>query len=288
MTLIEIKDEMAPELDVYSRLTGAELRSKKDPSQGIFIAESPMVIEVALKMGYTPISLLTDKRLMEIGGVERVVGAVRNLDVPIYTAERDLLTSITGFELTRGALAAFKRPAPKSPEEVTRGAERIAVLENITDSTNVGAIFRSAAALGIDAVLTTPSCCDPLSRRAVRVSMGTVLQVPFAEIGTSPAVWQERGTDILRELGFKSAALALTNRSVSISDSALDAEDRLALILGTEGNGLYDSTINSADYTVKIPMFHGVDSLNVGAAAAVAFWQLSARKKESEADRGEK
>ena len=172
--------------------------------------------------------------------------------------------------------------------KVTKGAKRIAVLENVTDATNVGAIFRSAAALGIDAVLTTPSCCDPLSRRAVRVSMGTVLQVPFAEIGGTPSEWQEHGTDILRELGFKSAALALTDRSVSITDATLDSEERLALILGTEGAGLYKSTISSADYTVKIPMFHGVDSLNVGAAAAVAFWQLSARKKEKDADlRGE-
>ena len=288
MTIIEITDRAAPELDVYSRLTGAELRSKKAPENGIFIAESPMVIEVALKMGYTLLSLLTDKRLLGIGGVERVVERVRDLDIPIYTAERELLTSITGFELTRGALAAFRRPTPKAAGEVTRGACRIAVLENVTDATNIGAIFRSAAALGIDAVLTTPSCCDPLSRRAVRVSMGTVLQVPFATVGESPAEWQERGTDILRELGFKSAALALTDRSVSISNAALDSEERLALILGTEGDGLYKSTIKGADYTVKIPMFHGVDSLNVGAAAAVAFWQLSARKKEAEADkRGE-
>ena len=285
MTLIEIKDEGAHELDVYSRLTGAELRSKKDPSQGVFIAESPMVIEVALKMGYKPLSLLTDKRLLEIGGVERVVEKLRDTDVPIYTADRELLSSITGFELTRGALAAFSRPEPRSAEEVTRGAKRIAVLENVTDATNVGAIFRSAAALGIDAVLTTPSCCDPLSRRAVRVSMGTVLQVPFAEIGKSPDDWRQNGAELLRSLGFKSAALALTDRSVSISDRALDSEDRLALILGTEGDGLYKSTIDSADYTVMIPMFHGVDSLNVGAAAAVAFWQLSARRKEAEADR---
>ena len=288
MTLIEIKDEAAPELDVYSRLTGAELRSKKDPSQGIFIAESPMVIEVALKMGYIPLSLLTDKRLLAIGGVERVVERLGGFDMPIYTAERELLTSIIGFELTRGALAAFRRPLPRPLSEVVSGASRIAVLENVTDATNIGAIFRSAAALGIDAVLTTPSCCDPLSRRAVRVSMGTVLQVPHAQIGGNPDEWRERGTDILRDLGFKSAALALTDRSVSISDTALAGEERLALILGTEGDGLYKSTISSADYTVKIPMFHGVDSLNVGSAAAVAFWELSARRKEAEADlRGE-
>ena len=277
MTLIEIKDESSRELDVYSRLTGAELRSKKDPSQAVFIAESPMVIEVALKMGYKPLSLLTDKRLLEIGGVERVVEKLRDTDVPIYTADRDLLSTITGFELTRGALAAFRRPAPRTAEEVTRGAKRVAVLENITDATNIGAIFRSAAALGIDAVLTTPSCCDPLSRRAVRVSMGTVLQVPFAEIGQSPENWRKNGAELLRGLGFKSAALALTDRSVSISDEALDKEERLALILGTEGDGLSKSTIADCDYTAKIPMMHGVDSLNVAAAGAVAFWELRKR-----------
>ena len=275
MNLIEITEKDAPELDIYSRLTGAELRASKEAENGIFIAESPTVIEVALEGGCELISILTDKRLLGTGAVEALI---RNTpDIPIYFASKEVLTSITGFELTRGALAAMKRPKKKSADEVTRGAKRIAVLENVCDSTNIGALFRSAAALGIDAVLITPSCCDPLCRRAVRVSMGTVFLIPWAKICDTPAEWEARGIDELHSLGFRTAALALRDDSVSIDDKALMDEERLALILGTEGTGLCASTIRNSDYTVRIPMSHGVDSLNVAAAGAVAFWQLRSK-----------
>ena len=255
--IVEITDLSAPELDVYARLTQAQLRNRLEPEKGIFIAESPKVIARALDAGYTPLS--------------------RCGDAPVYTADRETLASLTGFELTRGVLCAFRRPLPRSVEEVCRNARRVAVLEGIVDSTNVGAIFRSAAALNMDAVLVTPSCCDPLCRRAVRVSMGTVFQVPWAQIGTCPADWPENGIAQLHSLGFKTAAMALSDRSVSIDDSALSAEPKLAIVLGTEGDGLAHSTIAACDYTVKIPMSHGVDSLNVAAASAVAFWQLGNR-----------
>lgn len=271
-SIIEITDLNAPELDAYVRLTGNQLKNRLNPDDAIFIAESPVVIEVALQGGCQPISLLTDKRLLG-GEVWRIIEKCG--DIPVYTAERELLKDITGFELTRGCLAAMRRPKAKSAKEVTRGARRIAVLENITDSTNIGAIFRSAAALGIDAVLTTPSCCDPLSRRAVRVSMGTVFLVPFAEICKTKEEWDENGIDVLHALGFKTAAMALTDDSVGISDERLKAEGRLAIMLGTEGTGLQKKTIADSDYTVKIPMYHGVDSLNVGAAAAIAFFELT-------------
>ena len=228
--IIEITDFSAPELDVYARLTQAQLRNRLEPEKGVFIAESPKVIARALDAGHQP--------------------------------------------LTRGVLCAFRRPAPRTVEQVCRDARRVAVLEGIVDSTNVGAIFRSAAALNMDAVLITPSCCDPLCRRAVRVSMGTVFQVPWAQIGTTPADWPEHGMAQLHALGFKTAAMALSDRSVSIDDNALAAEPKLAIVLGTEGDGLAHSTIAACDYTVKIPMSHGVDSLNVAAASAVAFWQL--------------
>ena len=270
--IIEIESLDTPALAVYSRLTENQLKNRLNPDEAIFIAESPVVIEVAMQGGCQPLSLLTDKRLLG-GDVERIIEKCG--DIPVYTAERELLKSITGFELTRGCLAAMRRPKAKTAEEVTRGARRIAVLENITDSTNIGAIFRSAAALGIDAVLTTPSCCDPLSRRAVRVSMGTVFLVPFAEICETKEEWDKRGVERLRSLGFKSVAMALTDNSVSISDEALRAEDKLAIILGTEGTGLAKATIDACDYTVKIPMAHGVDSLNVAAAGAIAFWELT-------------
>ena len=274
--IIEITDLNAPELDAYVRLTGNQLKNRLNPEDAIFIAESPVVIEVAMQGGCQPISILTDKRLLG-GDVERIIEKCG--DIPVYTAEREVLKDITGFELTRGCLAAMRRPAPKSAYEVTRGARRIAVLENIADATNIGAIFRSAAALGIDAVLVTPSCCDPLSRRAVRVSMGTVFLVPFAKICETKEEWDTRGIDALHALGFKTAAMALTDDSVSIDDAALASEERLAIILGTEGDGLARATIASCDYTVRIPMSHGVDSLNVAAASAVAFWQL--RKDQS-------
>ena len=277
MNLTKINDLSAPELDVYIRLTGAELRAKKENGQGVFIAESPTVIEVAMQGGCETISILTDERLVFSGEVERLIK--RHPDVPVYTASRDTLTALTGFELTRGALAAMRRPKPKNVEEVLKGARRIAVLEEVCDSTNIGALFRSAAALGIDAVLVTPTCCDPLCRRAVRVSMGTVFLVPFAKIGDTPADWP-KDMERLKALGFKTAAMALTDNSVSIDDENLMNEEKLAVILGTEGHGLLKETIEKADYTVKIPMYHGVDSLNVAAAGAVAFWQLRNTKPQ--------
>ena len=272
--IVEITDLPAPELDVYARLTQAQLRNRLEPEKGIFIAESPKVIARALDAGYTPLSLLMERK--QITGPAADI-LTRCGDAPVYTADRETLASLTGFELTRGVLCAFRRPLPRSVEEVCRNARRVAVLESIVDSTNVGAIFRSAAALNMDAVLVTPSCCDPLCRRAVRVSMGTVFQVPWAQIGTCPADWPENGIAQLHGLGFKTAAMALSDRSVSIDDSALSAEPKLAIVLGTEGDGLAHSTIAACDYTVKIPMSHGVDSLNVAAASAVAFWQLGNR-----------
>jgi tRNA G18 (ribose-2'-O)-methylase SpoU len=272
--IIEVSDINASELDVYVRLTGAQLRNRLKPERGIFIAESPTVIDVALKSGCVPVSLLTDKRLIN-SDVSDIINRCGN--IPIYTADRDILTNITGFELTRGALCAMKRPASPTLEDLLCDAKRVAVLEAITDSTNIGALFRSAAALGIDAVLITPTCCDPLCRRALRVSMGTVLQVPWTRIGNVASDWPDEGLKILHDAGFKTCAMALSDNSVSIDDPALRSEEKLAIVLGTEGDGLKKSTIANCDYTVKIPMMHGVDSLNVAAAGAVAFWEL--RKK---------
>ena len=269
--IIEITDFHAPELDPYARLTQNQLRNRLEPEKGIFIAESPKVIDRALDAGYEPVSLLMERR--QITGPAAGILS-RCGDAPVYTADRELLAALTGFELTRGVLCAFRRPAPRPVEELCRDARRVAVLEGIVDSTNVGAIFRSAAALNMDAVLINPSCCDPLCRRAVRVSMGTVFQVPWGQLGDSPADWPEKGMDVLHALGFKTAAMALSDRSVSIDDAQLAREPKLAIVLGTEGDGLATSTIASCDYTVKIPMSHGVDSLNVAAASAVAFWQL--------------
>ena len=267
----EITDLTAPELDIYARLTQAQLRNRLEPEKGIFIAESPKVIARALDAGYQPLSLLMERKQIT-GPAQEIL--TRCGDVPVYTADRELLAQLTGFALTRGVLCAFRRPAPRTVEQVCAHARRVAVLEGIVDSTNVGAIFRSAAALNMDAVLITPSCCDPLCRRAVRVSMGTVFQVPWAQIGACLADWPENGSAQLHALGFKTAAMALSDRSVSIDDPALAAEPKLAIVLGTEGDGLANSTIAACDYTVKIPMSHGVDSLNVAAASAVAFWQL--------------
>ena len=269
--IIEITDFHAPELDPYARLTQNQLRNRLEPEKGIFIAESPKVIDRALDAGYEPVSLLMERR--QITGPAAGILS-RCGDAPVYTADRELLAALTGFELTRGVLCAFRRPAPRPVEELCRDARRVAVLEGLVDSTNVGAIFRSAAALNMDAVLINPSCCDPLCRRAVRVSMGTVFQVPWGQLGDSPADWPEKGMDVLHALGFKTAAMALSDRSVSIDDEQLAREPKLAIVLGTEGDGLAASTIASCDYTVKIPMSHGVDSLNVAAASAVAFWQL--------------
>lgn len=269
--IIEITDFHAPELDPYARLTQNQLRNRLEPEKGIFIAESPKVIDRALDAGYKPVSLLMERR--QITGPAAGILS-RCGDAPVYTADRELLAELTGFELTRGVLCAFRRPAPRPVEELCKNARRVAVLEGIVDSTNVGAIFRSAAALNMDAVLINPSCCDPLCRRAVRVSMGTVFQVPWGQLGETPADWPEKGMDILHSLGFKTAAMALSDRSVSIDDEQLAKEPKLAIVLGTEGDGLAAGTIASCDYTVRIPMSHGVDSLNVAAASAVAFWQL--------------
>lgn len=269
--IIEITDFHAPELDPYARLTQNQLRNRLEPEKGIFIAESPKVIDRALDAGYKPVSLLMERK--QITGPAAGILS-RCGDAPVYTAEREMLAELTGFELTRGVLCAFHRPAPRPVEELCKNARRVAVLEGIMDSTNVGAIFRSAAALNMDAVLINPSCCDPLCRRAVRVSMGTVFQVPWGQLGETPADWPEKGMDILHSLGFKTAAMALSDRSVSIDDEQLAKEPKLAIVLGTEGDGLAAGTIASCDYTVKIPMSHGVDSLNVAAASAVAFWQL--------------
>ena len=269
--ILEITDFSAPELDVYARLTENQLVNRADPENGLFIAESPKVIDRALDAGYEPVSLLMERRHIE-GQAREIVA--RCGEIPLYTAPLPVLTELTGFPLTRGVLCAMRRRVEPSVEEVCAGAHRVAVLEDIMNPTNLGAIFRSAAALGMDAVLLTPSCSDPLYRRCVRVSMGTVFQVPWAHIGTQPGDWPEAGLERLRALGFKTAALALRDDSVSIDDEALAAEEKLAVILGTEGDGLADRTIADCDYTVRIPMSHGVDSLNVAAASAVAFWQL--------------
>ena len=272
--VIEITEFAAPELDVYARLTENQLVNRADPENGLFIAESPNVILRALDGGYEPVSLLMERRHIE-GQAKEVVE--RCGDIPLYTAPLPVLTELTGFPLTRGVLCAMRRrPLPK-PEDICREARRIAVLENIMNPTNLGAIFRSAAALGMDAVLLTPACCDPLYRRSVRVSMWTVFQVPWAYLGEDVSQWPEPGMTRLRELGFRSAAMALREDSVSIDDPALMAEEKLAIVLGTEGDGLGDGTIADCDYTVRIPMSHGVDSLNVAAASAVAFWQLGRR-----------
>lgn len=273
-----------PRLDAFARLTEAQLRSKLEPEKALFIAESGKVIERALEGGMQPLSLLMEaKWLPSMQSIIDEVAARWGSDVPVFVAPHDELTKLTGFELTRGALGAFRRPALRSIADVVRGARRIAVLEDITNHTNVGAIFRSAAALGIDAILVTPACYDPLYRRAVRVSMGTVFQIPWTRIGdeagagaTGTGGWAAEGVPLLHDLGFKTAAMALTDQSVPLDDPELNAEERLAIVLGTEGDGLARDTIARCDYTVRIPMAHGVDSLNVAAASAVAFWQLHA------------
>ena len=266
--IIEITDFSARELDVYARLTENQLVNRAHPKEGLFIAESPKVIERALDADCVPVSLLLERKHIE-GEARQIVA--RCGDIPVYTAELSVLTQLTGFPLTRGALCAMRRPEMRSIEEACGNARRVAVLENVVNPTNVGAIFRSAAALGVDAVLLTPMCSDPLYRRALRVSMGTVFQVPWTYVDD---VWQER----LRTLGFRTAAMALRDNSLSIDDARLKTAERLAIVLGTEGDGLLDGTIASCDYTVRIPMRCGVDSLNVAAASAVAFWELRARE----------
>lgn len=264
MKLIEIESLDHPGAEVYASLTEAQLRSRLRPGEALFIAESPKVIDVALRAGYTPVSMLAERR--HIAGDAAPLLTRCPEDMPVFTGDRQLLASLTGYTLTRGVLCAMRRPAEADAAAVCRGARRVAVIDSVTDTTNIGAIFRSAAALGIDAVLLTRTSCDPLNRRSVRVSMGSVFLVPWA--------WIDDAVESPRALGFATAAMALTDRSVSIDNPALCAEERLAVILGTEGDGLDADVISRADYTVRIPMAHGVDSLNVAAAAAVAFWQL--------------
>ena len=268
--LTEITDFSAPELDVYARLTEAQLLNRFEPKKGMFIAESPKVIQRALDAGCEPVSILVERNHMNQEACDAIS---RCGDIPVYTAELDILTKLTGFQLTRGMLCAMRRPQLPAVEKVLEGARRIAILENIMNPTNVGAIFRSAAALGIDAVLLTPACTNPLYRRSCRVSMGTVFQVPWTYL----TQWPQPDLDTIRSLGFKTAAMALREDSVSIDDPRLLAEEKLAIILGTEGDGLGETTISDCDYTVRIPMYHGVDSLNVAAASAVAFWELRSR-----------
>ena len=262
--IMEITDLTSPELDIYARLNETQLRHLYEPKPGIFIAESPRVIERALDAGCEPISCLCERRHIE-GAAEDILS--RCGEIPVYTAEYEVLTKLTGFALTRGMLCAMYRPKLPTVQEVCQNAHRIAVLEDIVNPTNIGAIFRSAAALQMDAVLLTPACSDPLYRRAIRVSMGTVFQIPWTYL-------DQDGLDSIRKMGFKTAAMALRDDSVSIDDPALEKEEKLAIVLGTEGDGLASSTIEGCDYTVRIPMACGVDSLNVAAASAVAFWKL--------------
>ena len=272
--IITISDFSDPRLDLFARLTEGQLRRRQESEQGIFIAESPKVIERALNGDYTPVALLMEQKHIEGDGAPIIA---RCPEVPVYTASRQVLEALTGFALTRGVLCAMERRTLPTVEELLQNARRVAVLEGIVDPTNVGAIFRSAAALNMDAVLVTPTCCDPLYRRAVRVSMGTVFQVPWTKIGDDHTQWPHPGLERLQALGFKTAAMALREDSVSIDDAGLLSEDKLAIVLGTEGDGLAGDTIANCDYTVKIPMSHEVDSLNVAAASAVAFWQLGKR-----------
>lgn len=266
MPIIEITSLTHQGVEVYSTLTEAQLRNKLDPEKGVFIAESPKVINVALDAGYEPISLLCERRHIE-GDAASII--TRCGDIDVFTGERELLASLTGYTLTRGVLCAMRRPQNLSVEDVCRDAQRVVVIDSVVDTTNIGAIFRSAAALGIDGVLLTRSSCDPLNRRAVRVSMGSVFLLPWA--------WLDEPISSLGRLGMKTVAMALTDKSVSIDDEQLKSEPRLAIVMGTEGDGLAQNTIASADYVVRIPMYHNVDSLNVAAASAVAFWELRAR-----------
>ena len=256
-----------PALQVYTHLTEAQLRNRLEPERGVFIAESPKVIAVALAAGCEPLSLLTEEAHLTTLAAD----IVRNIgDVPVYVGSRSLVASLTGYALTRGVLCAMRRPQPPTVEEVCRDARRVVVMDNVVNSTNTGAIFRAAAALGIGGALLTPTCCDPLNRRSVRVSMGTVFQLPWTYLPSHPA----KALPMLHTLGFKTVAMVLSPRAIAIDDDRLRAENRLAIVMGTEGDGLPDSVISSCDYVAQIPMSHGVDSLNVAAAAAVAFWQL--------------
>ena len=266
MPLIEITSLTHPGVELFSMLTEAQLRRKMEPEKGLFIAESPKVIERALDAGYMPIALLCENKHIN-GDAASIIA--RCGDIPIYTGDRELLASLTGYTLTRGVLCAMQRQQPRSVADVCAGARRVVVFDGVVDTTNIGAMFRSAAALGVDAVLVTPTSCDPLNRRAVRVSMGSVFLVPWT--------WLDAPVSSLKELGFRTAAMALTDKSVPLGDPALSGEERLAIVMGNEGDGLASDVIAAADYVVRIPMAPGVDSLNVAAAAAVAFWELRAR-----------
>lgn len=271
--IIEITDFQAPELDIYARLTEAQLLHYYEPDGGLFIAESPKAVERALDAGCVPVSILAERKHIE-GQAHAII--LRCGEVPVYTADFEILTQLTGFPLTRGMLCAMRRPKLPKVEEICSVAHRIAILENVMNPTNVGAIFRSAAALGMDAVLLTCACSNPLYRRAIRVSMGTVFQIPWTFLSSDQ--WPNSALQQLKTLGFKTAAMALSDNSISIDDPQLIEAEKLAIILGTEGDGLAPVTISGCDYTVCIPMSHGVDSLNVAAASAVAFWQLRNRK----------
>ena len=275
--IIEISDLSLPEVSCFARLTEAQLRNRLETRKGIFIAESPKVIRTALETGCKPVSLLMENKWIA-GQAADIID--RCGEIPVYTGPRELLAQLTGYELTRGVLCAMLRPAPRDLESVCVDARRVVVLDTIADATNVGAIFRSAAALGFDAVLLTHTCCDPLNRRAIRVSMGTVFQIPWAYIGDDAREWPRPGVDRLHALGFRTAAMALTDQSVSLAAPELQNEERLAVIMGAEGDGLAPATIAASDYVVRIPMCHGVDSLNVAAASAVAFWQLRCKSHE--------
>ncbi|WP_455587813.1 TrmH family RNA methyltransferase [Bacteroides sp.] len=266
MPVIEISSLTYPGVEIFGTLTEAQLRNRLEPDKGIFIAESPKVIRVALDAGYEPLAFLCERKHI-VGDAADIIG--RCGDVPVYTGDRELLATLTGYVLTRGVLCAMRRPVARSVEEVCRETRRVVVIDGVVDTTNIGAIFRSAAALGMDAVLLTRNSCDPLNRRAVRVSMGSVFLVPWA--------WLDGSLNNLSKLGFRTAAMALTENSISIDDPVLNSEPKLAIVMGTEGDGLSCKTIAEADYIVRIPMSHGVDSLNVAAASAVAFWQLRTR-----------
>ena len=273
-SIIEISDLTDPRLDLFARLTEAQLRNRLEPEKAIFIAESPKVIQLALDAGHAPVAFLMERKHVQ-GQAQSLLA--RCGDIPVYTADRDVLAALTGYPLTRGILCAIRWPQLPAMEDICQGARRVAVLEGIVDTTNVGAIFRSAAALHMDAVLLTPACCDPLCRRAARVSMGTVFQIPWTRIGAAASDWPGAGLAQLHALGFQTAAMALSEPSVSIDDAVLCRVEKLAIVLGTEGDGLARDTIAQCDYAVRIPMAHGVDSLNVAAASAVAFWQLGVR-----------
>ena len=275
--IIDITDFDAPELDLYARLSEAQLLNRFEPEKGLFIAESPRVIERARDAGCEPVSILVERKHLD--GVALPI-LRRCGEIPVYTAEFDVLTQLTGFQLTRGMLCAMRRPPLPQVEDVCAGARRIAVLESVMNPANLGAIFRSAAALNMDAVLLTPACSNPLYRRAIRVSMGTVFQIPWTYIGDDRTPWPEPALRQLQDLGFRTAAMALREDAVSLRDPRLLAEAKLAVILGTEGDGLAPHTIADCDYVVRIPMSHGVDSLNVAAASAVAFWQLERSRQD--------